>query len=277
MVETKTLNLHRKDGVAYFTFPLFDAVGGQKHGFSTRMGGVSTGYCSSMNFSFTLDDNPENVKENFRRFCNAIGADVQNTVLSRQTHTANIRIVTKSDRGCGIFKDTDYDNIDGLVTNEPSLVLVTQYADCTPLLFFDPIKKVAATSHAGWRGTVKEIGARTVEVMQSNFGCRPNDIICGIGPSIGVCCYEVDDPVISEINAIKYLNTESCYTAKPNGKYMLDLREVNRQILLHSGILPQNIDVADVCTCCNHSFLHSHRATSGKRGTLALMITIDEN
>lgn len=275
MLESKTLNIHKNGEVVYLTFPKFDAAGGVKHAFSTRIGGVSKGNCSTMSFGFSLDDNRDDVIENYRIFCNAFGADSRKAVLSQQTHTANLRIVTEEDIGKGIFRQRDYSDIDGLVTDCKGIVLVTQYADCTPLAFYDPVKGVVATSHAGWRGTVQEIAARTTELMCNKFGCTPADILCGIGPNIGKCCYEVDDPVINEINKLEYLDKEKCYDIKGSGKYMLDLREVNRQILIHSGIKPENIDVADLCTCCNSEIFHSHRATKGKRGTLAMMIALD--
>ncbi len=275
MLDSKTLNIHKNGEVIYLTFPKIDAAGGVKHAFSTRLGGVSTGVCSSMSFGFSLGDKTESVLENYRIFCSAFGVDCKNAVLSQQTHTANLRIVTKEDIGKGIFRERDYSDIDGLVTNEKGIVLVTQYADCTPLAFYDPVKGVVATSHAGWRGTVQEIAARTVELMQNRFGCKPENILCGIGPNIGSCCYEVDDPVINEINKLSYLELSSCYKAKGNGKYMLDLKEVNRQILVYSGIKPENIDTSDLCTCCESEIFHSHRATKGKRGTLALMIALD--
>ena len=275
MIESKTLNFHKNGEVVYLTFPKIEAAGGVKHAFSTRLGGVSKGNCATMSFGFSLGDDKDDVLKNYGLFCSAFGADAENCVLSQQTHTANLRIVTAEDKGKGIFRERDYSDIDGLVTDEKGLVLVTQYADCTPLAFYDPVKKVVATSHGGWRGTVQEIAAKTVELMQSRFGCDPKDILCGIGPNIGKCCYEVDDPVINEINKLTYLDLSACYSEKGGGKYMLDLREVNREILIHAGIKPENIDVADLCTCCNSDIFHSHRATKGKRGTLALMITLD--
>lgn len=275
MITSKTLNIKKKNGVTYITFPKLERAGGQTHAFSTRLGGVSTGDTASMNFSFTLDENAEAVKENFRIFCSAVGLDSERVVLSQQTHTANIRKVTEEDLGKGVWRDRDYTDIDGLVTNVPGAVLVTQYADCTPLIFFDPVTKTAATSHAGWRGTVAEIAAKTVRIMVSDYGADPKNIIAAIGPNIGQCCYEVDDPVINEINRLSYLDRQLCYTAKGSGKYMLDLREVNREIILHAGIPPENIDVADLCTCCNSDLFHSHRATGGRRGTLAAFISIN--
>ncbi len=274
MIKSNSLNIHNNNGVVYLTFPKLDKTGALRHGFSTRIGGVSKGHCASMNFGFSVGDEEGAVLENFKIFCSAIGADWEKVVLSQQTHTANIRKVTKDDIGKGLLKERDYTDIDGLVTNEKGIVLVSQYADCTPLLFFDPVKKVAATSHGGWRGTVKEIAAKTVEIMVLDYGSKAEDIIGAIGPNISKCCYEVDDPVIEEINKLSYLDKNLCYTKKENGKYMLDLKETNRQIMLHAGIKPENIDVADLCTCCHPDIFHSHRATQGKRGTMAAMISI---
>lgn len=274
MLKSRNLKIHNKDGVVYITFPKLDKAEGQLHAFSTREGGVSVGDTASMNFSFTLDKSSDAVKENFRIFCNAVGFDPEKLVLSQQTHTPNIRKVTTEDFGKGVWKERDYSDVDGLVTDVKGAVLVTQYADCTPLIFFDPVKKVAATSHAGWRGTVAEIGKKTVEVMVSDYGSDPKNIIAAIGPCIDKCCYEVDDPVIDEIKKLTYLDLSACYSEKKNGRYMLSLKEVNREILIDSGICPENIDVADLCTCCNAEFLHSHRKTQGKRGTLAAFISI---
>lgn len=272
MLKSKTLCVKNAGGVCYLTFPKIEAAGGAVHGFSTRLGGASSGNYSTMSFSQSIGDEQAAVLENFKRFTAAIGADYKGITLSDQTHTANVRVIKKEDIGKGLLKERDYTDIDGLITNVPGAVLVTQYADCTPLAFYDPVKRVVATSHAGWRGTVKLIAKNTVDTMVKEFGCRREDIICGIGPNIGSCCYEVDDPVIDEVNKLEFLNLNSCYTKKGGGKYMLDLKETNRQILINSGILEGNIDVADLCTCCLSDIFHSHRATRGKRGTLALMI-----
>ena len=171
------------------------------------------------------------------------------------------------------FKDS-FTDVDGLITNRPGVALVTQYADCTPLLFCDPVKRVIATSHSGWRGTVKQIGAVTVRKMIEEFGCRPENIIAGIGPCIGQCCYEVDDIVINAFREIPYIDIADIAIKKENGKYMLDLAAANRLILLHSGIAPENIDASDICTCCNSTELHSHRASRGRRGNLAAIIEL---
>lgn len=271
-LQSKTVIINKKDELCFITFPKLTACGAVRHTFSTRMGGVSTGQFSSMNLSFRNGDSFENVEENYRRLCTAVGIDISHLVLSRQTHTSNVRTVTVKDRGTGYTKPS-FEDVDGLITAQPGVALVTQYADCTPLLFCDPEKKVIATSHAGWRGTVKGIGAVTVEKMVSEFGCKREDIIAAIGPCIGSCCYEVDDPVIDELKKMP-ISSEGVFTPASEGHYMLDLKEANKRLLVSCGIKEENIDVADICTCCNSSELHSHRATAGKRGNLAAIIEL---
>lgn len=270
---SNNLKINTKNNVTYITFPKLEQTGLVNHLFSTRLGGVSEGKYSSMNLSFNRGDKRENVIENYKRLCGCVDIDINNLVLSRQTHTNNVKVVDKSHCGTGIFKDS-FNDIDGLITATKNVALVTQYADCTPLVFLDPVKKVIATSHAGWRGTVKEIGKKTVEKMALEFGCNPNDILAGIGPCIGKCCYEVDDPVYLEFKKLDYLQLDKIFQKKPNGKYMLNLVEANKQILINAGINPCNIDLSDICTCCNADELHSHRASKGERGNLGLIIEL---
>lgn len=270
---SKNLNIKTKNGVMYITFPKLTKTGLTNHLFSTRIGGVSTGKYATMNMSFNNGDERDAVIENYRRLCECEGIDINRLVLSRQTHTDNVKIVTEEHIGTGIFREA-FQDIDGLITNCRGIGLVTQYADCTPLVFLDPVKRVIATSHAGWRGTVKQIGKKTVEKMVADFGSNPADIITGIGPCISSCCYEVDGPVYNEFVKLSYLNLDKILTTKPNGRYMLDLVEANKQILMAAGIREENIDLSDICTCCNANELHSHRASNGERGNLALIIAL---
>ena len=274
MLASKNLNINEKDGVVYITFPLLDKTNLVNHAFTTRIGGVSEGYYASMNMSFTNGDSERKVFENYKRICAVIGTDPEKAVLSQQTHTNNVRIVTEDDIGKGIVKGRDYTDVDGLITNISGVTLVTQYADCTPLLFCDKVKKVIATSHAGWRGTASEIGRVTVEKMRDNFGCDPKDIICAIGPSICQDCYEVDDAVYEPLSKIPYLNKDKIFIKKDNGKYQLDLWETNKEILINAGIREENVDVTDLCTNCHPDVFHSHRFTKGKRGNLAALIAL---
>ena len=267
------MNVKEAGEVTYLTYPAFEKLEGIIHGFSTRLGGVSRGIYSSMNLSFTRGDEEEAVKENYRRIAQAIGFRTDDIVTSDQTHTANVRKVTEADRGKGITVPRDYQDVDGMVTNVPGLVLTTFYADCVPLYFADPVKRVIGLSHSGWRGTVAKIGKVTVEKMKEEYGCHPEDILAAIGPSICQDCYEVSEDVIEEFKtAFAGEYQERLYYKKENGKYQLNLWETNRLIFLEAGIPEANISMPGICTCCNPEFLFSHRASHGKRGNLAAFL-----
>ena len=284
---SERMTTHEKDGVVYYTFPAFDALPFVRHGFSTRLGGVSEGIYASMNLSFTRGDDPACVRENFHRFCNAAGMDVGQVVVSAQEHHVNIRNATAADRGRGVDRERGYVDIDGLLTDEPGVVLCTQYADCVPLLFVDPVRRVVGTSHAGWRGTVARIGAVTVERMAADYGCRREDILAAVAPSIGPCCFEVDEPVFAAFSqafawdgfrtAAEADGLETgCYEAAGGGKYRLNLWEINRRILREAGVPAGNITLTDLCTRCHPELFWSHRAAGPQRGSLAAFIALSE-
>lgn len=271
--QTHTLREQQVGELVYYTFPAFDEFDFVRHGFSTRLGGVSEGIYASMNLSFTRGDEDAAVAENFRRFCDAIGVRSDKVVVSAQAHHTNLYNVTAADCGRGVTRDRGYTDIDGLLTDEPGVVLCTQYADCVPLFFVDPVKRVVAISHSGWRGTVAQIGAVTVERMCKDYGCRREDIRAAIGPSIGPCCFEVDDPVYTEFIQMDNWQ-ESFVKIKEGGKYDIDLWAVNRQILLDAGIAPDHITVTDLCTKCHPDLFWSHRVTGNDRGSLAGFIAL---
>lgn len=263
------------DYVPYLEYPMLKDTGIVRHGFSTRLGGVSEGYYASMNLSFDRGDRKEAVAENFRRIGEALGVCCEDMVLSRQTHTTNVRIVTDADRGKGITRERDYTDVDGLVTNVPGICLVTSYADCVPLFFVDPVKKVIGLSHSGWRGTVGKIGRKTVELMHERFGSDPADILAAVGPSVCMDCYEVSSDVIEKFKEAFPENCwEQLFYEKPDGKYQLDLWKANELIFLESGILPEHIAVTNVCTHCNSDILYSHRAAGDKRGNLCAFLAL---
>ena len=263
------------DSVPYLEYPMLKDTGIVRHGFSTRLGGVSEGYYASMNLSFDRGDKKEAVAENFRRIGEALGVRCEDMVLSRQTHTTNVRIVTDADRGKGITRERDYTDVDGLVTNVPGICLVTSYADCVPLFFVDPVKKVIGLSHSGWRGTVGKIGRKTVELMHERFGSDPADILAAVGPSVCMDCYEVSSDVIEKFKEAFPENCwEQLFYEKPDGKYQLDLWKANELIFLESGILPEHIAVTNVCTHCNSDIFYSHRAAGDKRGNLCAFLAL---
>ncbi len=270
-------SLRENQGVPYLSCPLIEQEEGFIHGFSTRLGGVSREHLSSMNLSFSRGDQEENVRENFRRIGAAIGFAPENLVFSDQTHTTNVRRVDAADRGAGFVRPLEWNDVDGLVTDVPGLVLATFYADCVPLYFVDPVRRAIGLSHSGWRGTVGKIGKVTVEKMREEFGSRPEDIRAAIGPSICQDCYEVSEDVISAFREnYQEKDWDSLFYRKENGKYQLNLWRANELVFLEAGIRPEHMAVTDLCTCCNPGLLYSHRASKGRRGNLAAFLGIAE-
>lgn len=260
-----------KNGVPYLSYPLFEETGAVNHGFSTKLGGVSKGHCATMNISTTRGDDPEAVEENKRRIAAAIGVRLEAMTFTHQTHTTNVAVVKAEDEGKR-FMETD-----GLVTDVPGICLVTFFADCVPLFFVDPVKKVIGLSHSGWRGTVGKIGKVTVEKMVSEYGCDPADIRAAIGPSICQDCYEVSEDVIEQFkeNFDEELWAELFYK-KENGKYQLNLWRANEAVFHEAGIINEHIAVTNVCTHCNPDILFSHRTTGDKRGNVSAFLALKE-
>lgn len=266
------LNFHDGD-VPYFTIPVFDALG-LKNGFTTKFGGISTGYYAEMNMA-ALKEPEEIIQENYRRICQKLQMDEKKAVLSYQTHTVNVRVVTEEDFGKGPFKLRDYTDTDGLVTNLPGVPLVTLYADCVPLYFYDPVKKAIGLSHAGWRGTVHRMAESTVRKMRSVFGTDPGDVVAAIGPSICRDCYEVGPEVAAEfIQAFGEAHKAELMDEKPDGKFQLDLWAANRLVMKECGIPENQIFVTDICTKCCGDLLYSHRVMGKQRGLLAALLSL---
>ena len=257
-------------------FPLLEKCSFITHAFTTRMGGVSTGDCTSMNLSFTRGDDEAAVRENYRRIAAALGTDAKQFVCSDQTHTTNVRRVTKADAGKGVVIPKDYTDVDGLITNEPGIVLSTFYADCVPLYFVDPVHRAIGLSHSGWRGTVNKMGQVTIEAMKREFGSKPEELYCAIGPSICQDCYEISRDVAEEFMKAFPEHVNDILIQKSEEKFQLDLWKANEIVMLESGVLPEHLAVTNICTCCNPTELFSHRASKGKRGNLAAFLMIKE-
>lgn len=272
----EAMEVMERFGVPFLAFPRIRQIDGVIHGFSTRLGGVSQGMFSSMNLSFTRGDEEVRVRENYVRLGRAMGFDCERLVLSDQTHTTNVRVVTEVDVGKGFMRPKDYKDVDGMVTNVTGLPLATFYADCVPLFLIDTVHRAIGLSHSGWKGTVGKIGKRTIEVMGEQYGTRPEDLVAAIGPSICQDCYEVSEDVIQQFQeAFEPLWWEDIFYKKPNGKYQLNLWRANELIFQEAGLKQTQIITTDLCTCCNSQLLFSHRASQGKRGNLGafLMLT----
>lgn len=269
--ENEIWNLTELAGVPMLVSPLLEETGIVKHGFSTKLGGVSKGDCATMNISTTRGDDPEAVNENRRRLARALDVEECKMVYTQQTHTTNVAVVNESDYG-RVLPETD-----GMITNVPGLCLVTFYADCVPLYFVDPVKQVIGLSHSGWRGTVHKMAVATVRKMQETYSCDPADIRAVVGPSICQECYEVSEDVIDEFRAnYRKEDWDSLYYKKENGKYQLNLWRANEINLLDAGIRKDHMAVTNLCTCCNHELLFSHRYTKGKRGNLSAFLALKE-
>lgn len=268
VLEEKVVN-----GVPLLTYPLLERTNVVKHGFSTRLGGVSTGDCATMNISTTRGDAPEAVEENKRRLAGALGVKVEDFTFTYQTHTTNVAVVREEDRG------TRFMETDGMVTNVPGICLVTFYADCVPLYFVDPVKKVIGLSHSGWRGTVHKMGKVTVEKMTEVYGTNPADVVAAVGPSICQDCYEVSEDVIAKFrDSFEECHWQQLFYQKEEqreaGKYQLNLWKANELVLKEAGIPKDQIAVTNLCTHCNPDVLFSHRATGGKRGNLSAFLAL---
>lgn len=265
------------ESTPYLKFPVLEQFDFIKHGFSTKLGGVSKGIYESMNLGFHRGDDDLKVKKNYELICDSIGIKANNLVFTDQVHKANVRIATKEDIGKGINRPRDYKEIDGHITNEPGVPLLVFAADCVPIYFVDPVKKAIGITHSGWRGTVQRIGKVTVEEMEKNYGCSPKDIVAVIGPCICKDCYEVSKDVADAFaSEFGKLELDAFLEAKVDGKYQLDLWKANRLILLDAGLKEEHITVSSVCTMCNPDLLFSHRRNGADRGSLAGFLSINE-
>ncbi len=255
-------------------YPLLEKTGVVEHCFSTRLGGVSEDIYASMNFSFTRGDKEEAVLENYRRLAEMFGKTIEDFICTDQTHTTTVLRVGKEERGYGVTKPRSYTDVDGLITNEPGVILSTFYADCVPLYFVDPVHKAIGLSHSGWRGTVGRMGQKTLEAMRDAFGTNPSDVIVAVGPSICQECYEISEDVAEHFYEEFQGHGDEILINKGNGKYQLDLWKTNEIVLLEAGILPEHLAVTNICTCCNPEVLFSHRASQGKRGNLGAFLML---
>jgi hypothetical protein len=258
-------------GAVFYTIPSFEETGLTKHLFTTRIGGISSGEYASMNLSLKRYSSKEDIYKNFKIICDAGGFSYKDMVFSDQVHGDVVRKVTVNDRGKN-FGESDIEGIDALMTNEKGIPLVTFYADCTPLFFLDPVKKVIALAHAGWKGTVLNIGLKTVKAMEKEYGSSPEDILAAIGPSIYKCCYEVGDDVAGKFKET-IAEWEKVLEKKPDGKWMLDLQEANYIELINCGIPDKNITVSRMCTHCSDEF-YSYRRDKGITGSMAAFIEL---
>lgn len=249
-------------------------------GFTGRHGGVSRIPYDSLNVAFHVGDEPGDIVENRKRVAAALGFSLEDWTCGEQVHGVRIGVVHDKDRGRGsLDRASAFQDTDGLVTDVPGVLLTSFYADCVPLYFWDPVTGAVGLAHAGWKGTVGAIAEQMVVRMSAEYGSLPQHIHAAIGPSIGECCYEVDDRVMDRVRDMgigEFISEEvtnsAVYIDKGQGKYMLNLKEINRHIMIKAGILAEHIECTSWCTSCNHDLFFSYRKDGGTTGRMASWI-----
>ena len=268
---------HEDKGVVYYTSPLLDNLTWLKHGMATRIGGVSTGPCESMNLSKAEEtpDSKENVRENYIRFFSAVGIAPERVVSQYQVHGKAVSVVPVDHSCNGIKPGVDFPDNDGMVTDGQGLALFGYTADCTIVMFADDRQHVVGICHAGWKGTVQKIAVETIEKMKEAFGSRPEDIYAFIAPSICQDCFEVGAEVIEAVNKIiPEDKRDGIYYGKDNGKYQLSLWECNKYLIMEAEVPEEHIELPNLCSRCNPDLFFSHRLQGAERGTGGAFIMI---
>lgn len=248
-------------------------------GFTSRHGGVSEAPYSTLNCGLHVQDKTEHVIRNRQLLAEAVGLPFDAFTYGEQIHGNEVAVVSLNEKGKGrTSRESAIQAKDGFITQEKGIVLCAQFADCVPLFFYDPVQQAIGLSHAGWKGSVLNISMATISLMTHTFGSRPSDIRAAIGPSIGICCYEVDDTVASRVYTVLseiQAETDEQLTVirrKANGKYMLNLQELNRKLLIQAGILSSHIEVTQLCTSCSTDHFFSHRKEGGSTGRMVAWI-----
>ena len=262
-----------RHGVPFYACP-DSAWSGAAHGFSTRLGGVSPAPMDSLNLGANRGDAPENVRENFIRFCTAVGTDANALVKNHQIHSSRLRPVASADILSSPAHPGTYE-ADGLITVEPGVCLTIFSGDCIPILLYDPVRRCIAAAHAGWRGTAAGIAAQAVSDMVQNYGCQAEHILAAIGPGIGPCCFETHSDVPDGLRAGLGADAGEWVCPLPApGKFSVDLKGVNARCLQRAGLIPEHIAICSACTACNLDMFWSHRVQGNARGSMAAMIQL---
>jgi len=246
-------------------FNIFEPYHEITHFISTRIGGYSRGTYEALNLGYGTDDDVDVVTRNRLLLAEELGIPIDWFVFPRQTHSNRVYRVMESDRGLGsIDRQTAIPDTDALVTHVRHTCIVVQVADCVPVMLFDPVERVIAVIHSGWRGTASGIVSETIRSMQENYGCKPSDMLAAIGPSIRGCCYQVGDDVYEAFD--DWNSTREKIFLYRNNQLLLDLAVANRLLLLNQGVENQNIATTAYCTCCNPEYFFSSRYGKGDTG-----------
>ena len=263
-----------KNGLVFYTIPSFTATGLVTHGFTTRNGGCSEFPYASLNTALHVGDLDDRVLANRTKACRALGMNPADLVTCQQVHGDAVHIVTETDTGRGAVEfAAAIPDTDALATNVAGIPIACCYADCAPIFLLDPVKRVVAVAHAGWKGTAAKIGLKTVRKMTEQYDTIPSDCLAGIGPSIGPCCYEVDESVAENFRE-GFSETNVLTQALQPGKWRLDVRQANLAALLEAGLRIENISLAGICTSCKNDEFFSYRAENEVTGRMSSLIML---
>lgn len=272
---------HTRDTLEFFTFDAFSHYDNVTCFITTRSGGFSQGALEGLNLGMRCGDDPDTVIDNRSQLSLITGAFPDLLTFGCQVHGNNVSRVTGDQIGSGsLDAETAIADTDAMVTDLGDVPLVVLIADCAVVALFDPEKGAVGLAHAGWRGTAGGIAAATVRKMETEFGSRPADIVAGIGPSIGPCCFEVGDEVAVRF-AEAFSGSQEHVVASRGGKAHVNLWEANRLQLFAAGLRDGNIETADLCTSCRTDLFYSHRkeasrAAGGKSGRFAGVIMLND-
>lgn len=244
------------------------------HAIFGRQGGLSPAPFNSLNLSVSVADEKARVYANRRRAFGLFGRDTDSLVHAHLVHGRRVARVTSADNGTWI------EHVDGIITNQPGCGLTMNFADCTPILLYDPVRSAIGLGHAGWQGCVRDLPGAMVAAMQAEFGSRPEQLWAGIGPSIGPCCYEVDEPVIGAVWAAFAQPDQFLIPQPGQARPHLALPQANRQNLLRAGVSAAQIELSNLCTACHTDLFFSHRAENGRTGrfgSIFLLTNVEEH
>ena len=253
--------------IALYSFGHLQSWAELTQGIFGRGGGVSEAPYDSLNASFAVRDDPEKVRANRQLMARAVGWDPEQFVSAGQVHGRQAVAVGRRNLG-----GPDLAGTDALVTDEPGVLLLLKFADCVPVILWDPVRRVVGLAHAGWKGTVLGTPAAALQLMVGKYGSRPSDVLAGIGPSIGPCCYEVGPEVVAA--AEREFAGGDVLQPGPRGKIHFDLWGANAETLMRAGVPEENIATAGICTRCHHDLFFSHRAAGGLTGRFGVVAGI---
>lgn len=266
--------LCHRDGLTFLTLPHWEQMGARAV-FTSRQGGSSKGVYSGFNLALHVGDDPIIVLSNRQKACQLMDAELSHLVCCQQVHDDRVVVVDETNRGRGsIDYEDSLPETDGLITSIPGLVLTTFYADCIPVYFFDPLRKVVALSHSGWKGTMAGIAVKTMQIMQKRFGSQPQNIMVYIGPGIDKCCFEIQSDLADKV-ADSFLNDRDIIRMEQE-RIFWDLKDTIRRSLIYQGVKGRHITVSDRCTSCCTDYFYSFRKERGNTGRMAAMITLTD-